>query len=272
PRTSAAQYCLPPGTASPDQFLAHKRQPVDDFFTLGVLLLAFLPLSLLYRLPARAPAAAERIVCHQGGRKPSSVRGLTERTRKELTGDLDRIVLMAMESDPSRRYLSAQHFEEDLHRFLQGKPVVARKATPIYRLSKLVQRHKTASLVTCAAFIALCGAILFDSWQSRLADRRVKQVETLADSAISDLTEKLEQSTASTEAQASLFHSSLKYLEQLRQSFGNDPRLLLKLSKAYERVGDLEGSPFVANLGNARTAVTSYQEALRMAIEAHAQL
>lgn len=41
-----------------------------------------------------------------------------------------------------------------------------------------------------------------------------------------------------------------------------------RLSKAYERVGDLEGSPFVANLGNLGVAVTSYQEALRTAIEA----
>jgi serine/threonine protein kinase len=272
PQTESGQRLMTPDYASPEQLLGQELTTASDVYSMGVLLFELLTGSRPYMLRDLSPAAAERIVCHQGGRKPSSVRGLTERTRKELTGDLDRIVLMAMETEPSRRYLSAQHFEEDLHRFLQGRPVVARKATSIYRLSKFVQRHKTASLVTCAAFIALCGAILFDSWQSRLADRRVKQVETLADSAISDLTEKLEQSTASTEAQASLFHSSLKYLEQLRQSFGNDPRLLLKLSKAYERVGDLEGSPFVANLGNARTAVTSYQEALRMAIEAHARL
>jgi eukaryotic-like serine/threonine-protein kinase len=116
------------------------------------------------------------------------------------------------------------------------------------------------------------GAGLFDSWSSRRADRQVKQVAALADSAISDMTEKLQESPVSVETQASLFQSALQHLDQLWQTSGDDPRLLLELSKAYERVGDLEGSPFVANLGNSGTAVTSYQEALRTAIEARARM
>jgi eukaryotic-like serine/threonine-protein kinase len=108
--------------------------------------------------------------------------------------------------------------------------------------------------------------------QSRLADRRLKQVETLADSAISDMTEKLQQSPASVETQAALFQSALAYLNQLTRSSGDDPRLLLQLSKAYERVGDLEGSPFVANLGKSGTALASQQEALRLAVAAHSRM
>ena len=126
--------------------------------------------------------------------------------------------------------------------------------------------------MACATLAVIIGAVLFDSWRSRRADRQVKQVASLADSAISDMTEKLQESPASVETQASLFHSALQHLDQLRQSSGNDPRLLLELSKAYERVGDLEGSPFVANLGNSGTAVASYQEALRTAIEGHARM
>jgi tetratricopeptide (TPR) repeat protein len=117
----------------------------------------------------------------------------------------------------------------------------------------------------------LLGSLLFYSWQSRMADRHLQQVQTLADSAILDLAEKLQQSSASTEQQASLFHSALTSLKRLRQNSGDDPRLLLAISKAYGRVGDLEGSPFVANLGNSSTAVTSYQEALRAATQAHAR-
>jgi tetratricopeptide (TPR) repeat protein len=150
--------------------------------------------------------------------------------------------------------------------------VSARKATPLYRLSKFVTRHKTGSLMTCTIFAVLGGSILFYSWQSRLADRRLSQAATLTDSAIADLTKKLQQSAEPTEMQAALFQSALKYLEQLRQSSGNDPRLLLRLSRAYERVGDLEGSPSAANLGKVGTAVASFQEALRTATEAHARL
>jgi len=126
--------------------------------------------------------------------------------------------------------------------------------------------------MACAMLIVLVASILLHRWQTRAADRRLKQVASLADSAISTLTENLGQSQASTETQAALFQSALGYLEQLRQSSGNDPRLLLELSKAYMRVGDLQGSPFGPNLGNPEAALHSYQEALHLATEAHSKL
>ena len=272
PLTESGQRLMTPDYASPEQIFGQPLTTTSDIYSLGVLLFELLTGSRPYTLRDLSPAAAERLLLQGENRKPSSVEGLSKRTRTELKGDLDRIVLMAMEHDPSRRYLSAQHLDDDLLRYLQGMPVLARKATAIYRVGKFVQRHKTIALMACATLAVIIGAVLFDSWRSRRADRQVKQVASLADSAISDMTEKLQESPASVETQASLFHSALQHLNQLRQSSGNDPRLLLELSKAYERVGDLEGSPFVANLGNSGTAVASYQEALRTAIEAHVRM
>ena len=267
PQTESGQRLMTPDYASPEQLFGQELTTATDIYSLGVVLFELLTGSRPYTLGGLTPAAAERVVCHQEGRKPSSVPGLSERTRRELLGDLDRIVLMAMDKDPSRRYLSAQHLEDDLLRFLQRKPVLARKATPLYRISKFIQRHKTGSLMAFTIVAVLGGSILYHSWQSRLANRRAEQFQTFADSMISDLTEKIQQSSESTEMQAALFQRALKYLEQLRQSFGNDPRLLVRLSKAYERVGPLEES----NLGKVGTAVASYQEALRAATEAHAR-
>ena len=271
PETESGHRLMTPDYASPEQLLGQELTTATDIYSLGVLLFELLTGSRPYTLRDISPAAAERVLCQQETPKPSSAKGLPDQTRKELSKDLDRIVLMAMEKEPSRRYLSAQRLEEDLSRFLQRKPVLARKATPIYRLAKFVQRHKTSSLLACATAVVLGGSILVYSWQSRIADRRLQQAETFADSAISDLTARLEQAPASTEMQASLFESALKYLEQLRQASGNDPRLLLKLTRAYLRVGDLEGSPFVANLGNSAAAISSYQKALNAATEAHAR-
>lgn len=272
PETEHGQRLLTPDYASPEQLLGHELTTASDIYSLGVLLFELLTGSRPYTLTNLSPAAAERIVCFQEVRKPSGIDGLSDRMRKDLKGDLDRIILMAMDKDPSRRYLSAQHLEEDLVRYLQGRPVLATKATPIYRLGKFLQRHRAASLMTLAIVSVVAGSILIHYRQSRRADRRVQQVETLANSAITDLAEKLEQSPGSTDIQASLFHGALGYLEQLRQDSGNDPHLLLQLSKAYERVGDLEGSPSVANLGNSGTAAVSYQQALRTATEARARL
>ena len=272
PETQDGQRLLTPDYASPEQLQGKELTTATDIYSLGVLMFELLTGSRPYTLGGVSPASAERIVSQGEVRRPSSVESLSEQTRRELQGDLDNIILKAMDKDPSRRYQSAQHFEEDLSRFLLGRPVVAREPTPIYRLGKFIQRHRVAVMMGVTIAVVLGGALSFHQWQSRMADGRVKQVETLANSAISDLGAKLEQSSGSTEPQASMFQSALDYLERLRQSSGNDPRLLLELSKAYARVGDLQGSPFVANLGDSGTAVKSYQESLRTAIEARDRL
>jgi len=271
-KTETVQRLMTPDYASPEQFLGLELTTATDIYSLGVLLFELVTGSRPYTIHDLSPGAAENLLCHEEHRKPSSIRDLPKAIRKELTGDLDRIVLMAMDPEPSRRYQSAQHFEEDLLRYLQGKPVAARKATAAYRLRKFFQRHKAAAITTCAMAAVVICAISFGSWQSRRAARQVNQIETLANSTISRMAEDLQQSSTSVETQAALFHSALQYLDQLRQSSGNDPHVLLELARAYERVGDLEGSPFVANLGNSGNAIHSYQEALRAATEAHSRL
>jgi serine/threonine protein kinase len=268
PRTQDGQRLLTPDYASPEQFLGKELTTATDIYSLGVLLFEVLTGSRPYTLHDVSPATAERIVCQEQVRKPSSVAGLREQTRRELRGDLDTIVLTAMEKDISRRYQSAQHLEEDLSRFLLGKPIFARKPTLTYRLGKFIGRHRPAAAMAVALIALSTAVLLLHQRQHREIDQQVKDVETLADSAISDLTEKLEQSPGPTEQKAELFQRALSYLERLRQSSGNDPRLLLELSKAYARVGDLQGSPFVANLGDPGTAIKSYQESLRAATEA----
>jgi len=269
PKTESWQRLMTPDYASPEQIQGGELTTATDVYSLGVLLFELLTDSRPYTLDGLSPAAAERLVCETENPRPSTVPKLAERTRRELTGDLDRIALMAMEKDPSRRYPSAQHLDEDLRRFLENKPILARKSTSLYRLGKFVKRHRTTTLMACGTWVVLIGSMLFHQFQSRRADRKLQQVESLADSAISDMTGKLQASSASVETRAALFQSALHYLDQLRQSSGNDSHVLLKLANAYERVGDLQGSPYLANLGNSRTAMTSYREALQLAIAAH---
>jgi serine/threonine protein kinase len=270
--TEAWQKLMTPDYASPEQVLGKSLTLATDIYSLGVLLFELLTGARPYSLRDLTPAAAEKVVLEQEPRRPSSVKELSKGARAELSGDLDRIVLMAMEKDPSRRYLSAEEFSQDLQRFLEGKPVRARRATPIYRLRKFAGRHKTGSFLACANATVMVGSGLFYAWQSRLTDQKVAQMENIADAATSDLTEKLQQSSLPVEVQASLFRTAFQSLVRLRESSGNDPRVLLSLSKAFARIGDLEGSPFVGNLGDQASTVTSYQESLRAAREANSRL
>ena len=73
--------------------------------------------------------------------------------------------MTAMNHDPAQRYRSVQHLEEDLLRYLQGKPIAARNASPIYTLRKLVQRNKTV-ILTAVATIVLLSCLLPDQFES----------------------------------------------------------------------------------------------------------
>ena len=83
----------------------------------------------------------------------SSARGTDPRgLRRQLSGDLDTIVLRALAKEPQRRYSSAEQFGQDLGRYLGGQPVLARKDTVGYRARKFVQRHRAGVGVTLGIF------------------------------------------------------------------------------------------------------------------------
>jgi serine/threonine protein kinase len=85
------------------------------------------------------------------------------RLRQILRGDLDWIVMKALEKDRTRRYDTASGFADDVRRYLEHRPVEARRASALYRLRRFARRNRvafmTASLVLAALVIGLVGAI-----------------------------------------------------------------------------------------------------------------
>jgi tetratricopeptide (TPR) repeat protein len=75
--------------------------------------------------------------------------------RRELRGDLDWIVMKAIERDRNRRYETANALALDLERHLEHKPVAARPPTLRYTTAKLVRRHRLAVSVLATAAVAL---------------------------------------------------------------------------------------------------------------------
>ena len=76
-----------------------------------------------------------------------------ERLHRDLRGDLDWIVMKAIDPERSRRYESAAGLANDLRRYLANEPVQARPPSTRYRLTKFVQRHRLG--VAAAAVVAL---------------------------------------------------------------------------------------------------------------------
>ncbi len=78
-----------------------------------------------------------------------------ESLRRQLRGDLDWIIMKAMEKDRGRRYDTANGLANDLGRYLDDQPVEARPPTAAYRLRKFVRRNRAAVLALTAVAVAL---------------------------------------------------------------------------------------------------------------------
>src|SRR5436190_11417721 len=97
--------------------------------------------------------------------------------RREIAGDLDWIVLKAMEKDRTRRYDSAAALAADVQRHLDSEPVLARPPSPTYRMSRFVNRHKigvAAAAAVAVALVAGLGAATYGMVQARKQSQRAE--------------------------------------------------------------------------------------------------
>jgi hypothetical protein len=140
--------------SSPEQVQA-RRGVVDhrsDVYSLGATLYELLTLRPLFE--GRDRNELLRQIADEEPRPPRS-------TRPAVPRELETVVLKALRKEPSERYATARDFAEDLQRFLDNRPVLARRPTAAERLRKLVRRHPSlvaAGLVLLAVLFA--GSLL----------------------------------------------------------------------------------------------------------------
>ena len=105
--------------------------------------------------PARPSAALERLPFQDLAQRAEKLRTKPRRLVQTLRGDLDWVVMKALEKDRARRYSTAREFAQDLEYYLAEEPVLARPPSNVYRLQKLVHRHRTAAIAVCGAAAVL---------------------------------------------------------------------------------------------------------------------
>jgi eukaryotic-like serine/threonine-protein kinase len=178
--TGTGLRLMTPEYASPEQIRGAPVTTATDVYALGVVLYELLCGQPPYPRRGRTLGEMERAVLETDPLRPSAAvlrtiaapddadrrtpeaaaraRGtLPDRLRRELGGDLDTIVLRALEKDPARRYPSAEALRDDLQRRRTGLPVLARPQTPAYRARRFVQRHRFGVAAAAALAILLLG-------------------------------------------------------------------------------------------------------------------
>lgn len=104
------------------------------------------------------------------------------RLKRILLGDLDWIVMKALEKDRTRRYESASGFAADLRRYLDSEPVVARPPSLNYRIRKFVRKNRVGVLAAALVLLTLIGGIIGTS----LAMFRALAAENLAENRLAE--------------------------------------------------------------------------------------
>jgi serine/threonine-protein kinase len=161
--TVADARLLTPRNASPEQVRGQPITTASDIYSLGVLLYELLTGRQPYEVSSLTPRDLERAICDAEPELPSSV-------KRQLKGDLDNIVLMAMRKEPERRYGTARQFADDIERCLEHRPVAARPDAWSYRTHKFLRRHAWGSAVTLGVVLLISALVWF--YTAQLAGER----------------------------------------------------------------------------------------------------
>jgi len=196
--TQAGSFLGTPGYMSPEQ-ADPGMQDVDtrtDVYSLGVVLYVLLTGSLPFDTKKKAAHEILRLLQEEDPLRPSTkleqdkatcaaaaaLRGLLPgELANALRGDLDCIVMKALEKDRNRRYGTPSELVADVRRYLNNEPVMARPASAGYRLQKYIRRHRAAAAVAASLVLLLAGFAAVQAMQLRRITRERDRADRVTD-------------------------------------------------------------------------------------------
>ncbi len=134
-----------------------------DIYSLGAVFYELLTDRRAQPILTPTPAEIERVVCEAEAPRPSQL-------APSVDEDLDNIVLMAMRKEPERRYHSVDQFAEDIQRYLDGRPILARQDSVTYRLRKFLLRNRLELATVTVLIVGLSAVLAVSPVQTRRAE------------------------------------------------------------------------------------------------------
>ncbi|TVQ36271.1 MAG: serine/threonine protein kinase [Wenzhouxiangella sp.] len=164
--TATGLRAMSPAYAAPEQILGQTISTATDVYALGLLGYELLTDSLPHRRGSASMIELAGELSRDSIERPSLVIKRTTqpdlanaRYRRELTRDLELVLLKALRPEPERRYPSAAALAADLRRWLDGEAVLAAGDSTPYRLKKFLGRYRGAVAATALVMLALAGGL-----------------------------------------------------------------------------------------------------------------
>lgn len=249
-RTLTRDQAWTPEYASPEQIRGAAITTATDVYSLGAVLYRLLT----GRLPRETETSAVIPPSHWN---------------KELRGDLEAVLLVALRDEPGERYSSVEKLAADIAAYLEFRPVAARRGTLLYRSRKFLRRYWAPSLAAALTGTALVAGVLFVQRERAIAERRFQQVRQLA-KRLYEVDSKIAKVPGSIEARRSIVNTALEYLEGLSKESSGDPDLLTELAEIYSTTGRVQFSRVEPSLGEEKQAAESYRRAAALLARASA--
>ena len=232
---------MTPEYASPEQVRNEAISTASDVYSLGIILYELLTDELPYEFEQRSPGAIKQIICNTIPTLPSSVSG-----DKKLKGDLDNIILKALQKKPTERYTSTEQLSNDLNRYQKFLPIAARKQTVSYRAGKFLSRHKWSTATSAAVSLLIIAFSVITFIQSKTIEARAIEAELERDRAeqvstfLTDLFESVDPNEAENQSLSAieLLHRGAERVEtELDGQPIQQANVYLVISDVYESLG-----------------------------------
>jgi len=190
--TQTGKFLLTPNYASPEQLLGEKVSTQSDIYQLGIILHELLVSQRPIHLGESINQWQENIKSLSPDSLSNSWNKLDIEDQKNIAqerkaklgelnqtfkGDLANIPLKCLETEAKLRYQSVGQLKEDLERYEQDLPLLARKPSKSYQIRKFIKRNKVAVLFSALLIASLFLGIIMTTWQAQIAYQNQKKAE-----------------------------------------------------------------------------------------------